>query len=293
MFFKGLLNKILPENLSKTRLSAVYAWKAIAYLNIGSYVEGVESAEHSIKLSPDADFGWKTAGRLYALVRQQDNNWLFKCADFWERFLQKFPHIAEAWAELGFVNWFISNGGEDLRFAEKSLVAFEKSLKLGFEDDGLVCDRLGHLYERKDNHQKAEICYKNAVQINAKDFGYCLGVCLMSLKRHKEALPYLLDAATLYQPDGLSWTNVGVCQVELGNIDEAITSYNKAISLDGNSEIAWFNLGGLYWNKRDVQNAIETWKTATSRFPEHELCKQVYEIVSHFGLLKDFNRTRV
>lgn len=269
------LDRISTATLPNRRLGIVYGWKAAAYLKLGKYVEGIVNAEKSLANSPDAQWAWQIAGKLYALARQHDQQGLSTAADFWERFIQKFPHFPEAWAELGFVCWFLKEKNKNATLSLRALYAFNKAALLGLEDDGLVWDRIGHLYEEKENLLDAENAYRRATHINPEQFGYCLGVCLMSLKKYEEALPLLLEAAKQHQPDAQSWIQVAICYLNLERTEEAITAYEKAIELDPETPESWFNLGGIYWNKRDIEKATAIWKEALKRFPKHILCDQV------------------
>lgn len=156
-------------------------------------------------------------------------------------------------------------------------------MKLGFEDDGLVWDRIGHLHQEADRWSDAELAYRRAARMNSKQFGYCHGVSLIALEKYDEALPLVLTAAQQHQPDALSWGQVAQCYLNMNQIDSAISAYNTAIKLAPNDPIAWFNLGGIYWNKKDAVNAVAIWKVAIERFPSHDLCAKAKELVEYVG----------
>lgn len=276
------LNKISLTSLSPNQSGTLYGWQAAAYLKLGCYAEGIAKAEDAIVMYPDAEWTWNIAGRLYALARRDNAQWIEPSVEFWNRFIDKYPQSCEAWAELGFVYWFLRDKSGKAELTQKALHAFTKAMMLGFEDDGLVWDRIGHLFEATGNLSEAENAYRKAVinNTNNKEFDYCLGVCLMSLGKYKEALPLVLAAAENHQPDALSWIQVAICQINLGNDDEAAIAYKKALNLDQSESMAWFNLGGIYWNKKDREQATIIWKEAMTRFPEHELCNQVKSLLA-------------
>ncbi len=112
------------------------------------------------------------------------------------------------------------------------MIAFSHAISLGFEDDGLVWDRIGHLYQDQGNWPEAEKWYRQAANQNPVAFGYCLGVSLIFLGRHEEALPWVREAAEKHQPDAKSWFQVALCLEKLGRIGESVDAYQKAISLD-------------------------------------------------------------
>ncbi len=269
------LNRIKTSHLSSYRLGSIYGWKAVAFMKLGYIVEGVASAEDAINAVPESEWAWLIAGRLYALARQKDYKWLGPAVTFWERFVTKYSDNAEAWAEFGYVYWFLREYKDKTNLSQLAHRAFLKAIDLGLEDSSLVWDRIGHLYQEQFNWQEAEKAYRQAAQMNPNQFGYCFGVSLIFLKRYEEALPWVLEAAQKHQPDAKSWFQVGVCKEKLGNFVEAVEAYEKAIQLDPNYPEPLFNLGGLYWNKGNISEGKATWEKALAKFPEHELCKRV------------------
>ena len=85
-------------------------------------------------------------------------------ADFWQRFIDKHPHNVEAWAELGYVYWFL--GGKKIGWIspQRAPLAFTKAVELGLDDGGLVWDRIGHLYQEQDRWKEAEKAYRQAAK---------------------------------------------------------------------------------------------------------------------------------
>lgn len=273
------LNKIKIVGLSPHRLASVQGWKAIAYMKLGKYPEGIAKSEDAIAILPDSEWSWNNAGRLYALIRQQDKFWLKPAAQFWERFVIKYPHQAEAWAELGFVYWFLRELGDKTNLSKRAFDAYQRAIKLGFEGDGLVWDHIGHLHQEKGIWEEAEKAYRQAAQNNSARFGYCHGVSLIFLERYEEALPLVMAAAQKHQPDAMSWFQVGVCYEKLGEIDKSVSAYKNALELNSNYPEAWFNLGGAYWNNRNFKKAKEIWEQAIIKFPDHPLCVRAKNLI--------------
>jgi len=268
------LDRISVAQLPLKYKSHVLGWKAYINLYLGNYDAGITNAEDALHYDQDEDWIWSIAGRLYALVRVQDKNWLELSEFFWKKFVNKYPINPEAWAELGFIYWFLNIKEPSNEIAENCLSSFEKAIDIGFDDDGLVYDRVGHLYQDRNNYKKAERAFRKAASKSLKDFGYCLGVSLILLGKYQEALKYVLDAAEKYQPDELSWFQVAHCYDKLGIFDKAEESYMKSIELNNDYPEAYFNLGGLYWNNNIIDKAIITWRIALEKFPTHELCSQ-------------------
>ena len=183
----------------------INSWKAYACLKLGKYAEGIACAEDAIANDLLNNWIWKIAGRLYALIRRHDSNWLEPAMKFWEKFLVKFPEKAEALAELGFIQFALVKKNINGDHSQKAINAFLKAIEFGFKDDGLVWDRIGHLYQDRSQWKDAENAFRKATLRSPEKFGYCLGVSLIFLNRIDEALPLVLDAAQKHQPDAMSW----------------------------------------------------------------------------------------
>jgi len=274
------LNRIISSSLTPEQLSWVQGWKAVAYMKQGLFPNAIAQVEEVLAHRPDWKWAWSLAGRLYSLARHEDETWLGPAEAFWRRFLVKYPEIAEAWAELGFVYWFLRKPGNGPRYSSLALEAFTKAINLGFQDDGLILDRIGHLYQDESNWTEAENWFRQAAQKNSGAFGYCFGVSLSFLGRYEEALPWVRDAAEKYQTDAMSWFQVALCLGNLGRFDEAVHTYKKVISLDQDYPQAWFNLGGLYWNAGNHEKAKTIWAEAKARFPGHLLDEQVDKLMN-------------
>jgi tetratricopeptide (TPR) repeat protein len=279
------LNRIAASRLSFKYQAAVHGWKANALLKLHRYTEGIAEAENALTNSPDSKWAWGVAGRLYALARQEDKKWLPAALEFWQRYAEKYPQNARAWAEMGYVCWFLRDVKDQRKLTQQALDAFQKSVELGLDDNALVIDRIGHLYQEKDNWVEAEKYFRKASSLNGPQFGFCHGVSLMRLDRHTDALPLLRAAAEHHQPDAMSWHELAICYERTGkananNLEMAEAAYKKAIEIDPNYAEAWFNLGGYYWNLHDMPNALSTWEIATQKFPRHKDCERVKALLA-------------
>ena len=114
------------------------------------------------------------------------------------------------------------------------------------------------------------------------EYGYCLGTSLNFLGRFEESLPLLVEQAEVFQPDAMSWFQVGVACEKLERFSEAIDAYNKAVLLDADYDLAIFNLGGVLWNSGDREQALLTWRRAMEQFPDHELTARLRSDLPHY-----------
>ncbi len=266
------LNRISETEIVPNRMHSLHSWKAMAYLKQGDYPTGIANAENAINIDDCDRWGWGIAGELYSRMRREDKSWLNASINFWNKFVAKFNDDANAWAELGFTYWSCNEIKKD--HSEDALNAFKKAIDLGYLDDGLVYDRIGHIYQDIDNWKEAEIYYKKAVVKSPEKFSYCYGVSLIFLGKYSEALPYVFDSATKFNTDAMSWFQVAVCHEKLGATEKAEEFYQKAIELDPQYTEAWFNLGGLHWNSQNFEKASIVWNEAISKFPDTKLADQ-------------------
>jgi len=266
------LNRIILARLSPVQRAAVHGWKAAIYLKMHGYPEAVASVEDALTDDDDANWAWACGGRVYSLVQNEGPEWLAAANGFWNRFVKRHPHRAEAWAQLGYGCRAIGRASAKGDWTSDALEYFNKAITLGYDGDGLVWDRIGHIHQDRGDWVQAERAFRKAYEKDAGQFGYCLGVSLIHLEQYESALPIVLAAAEKHQPDALSWFQVGVCYDRLGNHDEAIAAYERSSSLDPEYALSLFNLGGVHFNRKDLHKALDVWRTAFQRFPDHEQC---------------------
>lgn len=280
----GYLERIDETALAPSQQAAVCAWRAILYLRLRRYSEGITNGEHAIQADQDQVWAWQHTARLYAVARRQDKRWLRPASDFWRRFVKRFPESGQAWSELGFTLWFLREQAgetEGRALTEEALHAFESAVAHGPSDDALAWDRIGHLREDLHDMPDAERAFREAVARARSQFLYCLAECLISQRRFHDALPLAIESAEKCQRDAHGWSQVGRCYSELKMFADAREAYEKAIKLDPGYPNAWFELGGLYWNRGLSSDALAIWKDAVSRFPDHPLATRVREFLAN------------
>ena len=79
--------------------------------------------------------------------------------------------------------------------------------------------------------------------------------------------------------------NLGVALAKLGKSKEAIIHLEKAKELNPNLASTWLSLGGLYQTEGRINDAIETYKQYTSRFPNDPMVGKVTSLIQ--GLEKE------
>ncbi len=81
----------------------------------------------------------------------------------------------------------------------------------------------------------------------------------------------------------MSWFQVAQARLGVGDIEGSIFAYEKAIELDKDYDLAWFNLGGVCWNNKHTEKAIEIWREAVLRFPNHNIANELKKKLPFFS----------
>jgi tetratricopeptide (TPR) repeat protein len=277
------LNTISMETLSSAQRACIYNLKATAYYKTNSLEMAIANIEDSIYLNSENEWSWMAGICFYSEMRRSNSSWNSNALKYFLSFIERYPVNSRAWAELAYIYLHKKMGSKSRKdeYHEKAKEAFLKSVSFGLTHDGLVYDKIGHLYQDEDDWENAKIYFQKAKEIDYGKFGYCYGVSLISLGECEEALPIVLDSATKYHKDALSWFQVAYCYETMKQFDNAIIAYKKAIELDEKYELAWFNLGGLYWNNNNKTKAKNIWNKAVELFPKNSLCNKVKELLAN------------
>ena len=276
-------SKIDLRELPLHQALSVLGWRAIAELDAGAPRGAVKAIGTALRLSHETEWLWLTAGRIYAIGRRVEKSVREDAANFWPQFVRRFPAVAGGWEELGLL---LFRERQSISYSDLSFQcehALEKAIALGSED-ALVWDRLGHLYQERDDWAAAEEKYRFAAAKDAAAHGECLASALIHLEQYADALPWAESAAIRYQRDARSWTKLAECYQKLRRSCDAESAFKTALDLDSSYEFAWFNLGGFYWNAKRRDEAVATWAEAIRRFPESSSVEQVQRLVLAAGL---------
>jgi tetratricopeptide (TPR) repeat protein len=103
-----------------------------------------------------------------------------------------------------------------------------------------ICVQIGHMYNHKGNHHRAEMWYRRAVKISASTNNLVfLGSCLAREGRFDEAEHLLCRAVKVESsnPDE-AYYNLAIIFRNTGRYDEALVCLERAIELDPDYELA-------------------------------------------------------
>jgi len=278
----SVFDAIAVGELPSKHYSTVEGWKAFAYSRLGQHQNAILHVEQAIKARPSAEWTWRQGGQVYGLARRTDVAFLQPSLEFFQRFTTKFPDDPEAWAELGNTYWIIHHRTPTQESLDAACTSFHRALELGFDASDVLWDRLGHAHQERGELDLAEKAFRKACEKDER-YAYCLGVCLITQGKYKEALPLVLRDAESIHRDTRSWFQVALCYANSGRPDQAEVAYIRAIHLDPDYAHAWYNLGGLYWNEGNLRKATRIWKRALQKFPDFDRAEEVRDVLSKLG----------
>lgn len=126
---------------------------------------------------------------------------------------------------------------------------------------------LGNLYLLREDFAKAEPELREAKELGEENDAYgppfvaevenSLGVVLVHLKRHDEAIALLRSAASniLNRNPHLAWGNLGWAYYEKGQYNEAITALTQSVRQQARFCLGFYRLGKTYVAVRDFERA--------------------------------------
>jgi tetratricopeptide (TPR) repeat protein len=133
--------------------------------------------------------------------------------------------------------------------------------------------------EKEGNRLKAVKSYREAYELDRRDFGTLMKLGLMHLNSDakaevkkdsiKLALDYFTKARALKPDDTLANLMLGKSFEELGKTQEAIKYFVAAANLEPNNVLLKENLGRIYFENKDFKNAIEVFNKIVMAYPDN------------------------
>lgn len=279
------LDQAVFTDTTCAKAASVAGWRANVLFNIGDVSAGFREINGLLAQADRVPWVWPFFSRLVASFGRSSSESARHALGFWRRFLDAHPETSGGCREMLLTMLYLRAQGEDIGWSYKEFLGeFDKHIKHIDKTDevAFLWDRLGHWAQDEFEWSEAERCFRKAYDLAGGDYGYCLGTALNFLKRFEESLPILLEQAESIQPDAMSWSQLGDAYCGLEQLEQAIDCYKKAIDFDPNYERAMFNLGGIYWNRGDRVEALDIWRTAVERFPDHELTAKLQDDLPMF-----------
>lgn len=93
--------------------------------------------------------------------------------------------------------------------------------------------------QKEDLHHAAQRIWEGYYSIGETiDIAFYLGVLLLELRLHREAMPFFHESVAAYGPQAAATYNLGLCYFGLGELEEALACMNDALKLDENLQLA-------------------------------------------------------
>ena len=273
------LDNVSQRRGSALRLAPVMGWKAKVLFDLDRYEEAFAMVDAIVAFDGSEGWEWPWCARLIQEHGTRTSTQSVKALRFWRAFLRVYPNDKSALAQEFTCASKAQMAGRPTGvtlegFARKGKVL----LTLDGVDSGFVWDRIGHWAQTEGDWRSAEASYRQAYALDPSRYAYCLGTALNHLHRWDEALVVLTPETALTE-DAMYWFQVAVARDKLGDAASAIRDYRRALELDPTYAAAHFNLGGVLWNNGLTQEAVEVWREAITRFPQHSLVGTLLENV--------------
>jgi tetratricopeptide (TPR) repeat protein len=211
----------------------------------------------------------RCARAVYNYARSDESS-ISRAIRFWDSYLRMRPRDRDAQKERLLCFAYAKMHQQSVPFDYARYVAEVSAfLEADSTDAAHLWDRVGHWAEEDGDWEQAELQYRKAYSLEPNNYGHCLGVALNALGRFDQALPILMEQATMHHPTANSWFEVGRTQERIGDISACKESYQRVLDIDPEHASAVFGLGGAYWNGRLRDEAIDIWSDAIRRFPSH------------------------
>ncbi|NOT61423.1 MAG: tetratricopeptide repeat protein [Acidobacteria bacterium] len=170
------------------------------------------------------------------------------------------------------------NKGRELAQANNSKAAVEelKAAVTLHADFALAHNELGVQYLKLGQLNQAIETLRTAVKLAPEAFNPCLnyGIALLNKKDFTPAEAQLRQAVKKQDISPTAHMYLGITLISLRLHDEAEKELQRAITLGGNEiSLAHYYLGGIYWGKREYQqaaNELDTYLKLTPQAPEAE-----------------------
>jgi tetratricopeptide (TPR) repeat protein len=272
------LDQAVFTDSTRTKAAGVAGWRANVLFNMGQGSAAFREI-NGLLVQADSDLWiWPFFACLVASFGRTTTENARRALGFWRRYVGAHLESSAGKRELLLATFYLWTEGQDVgRTYAEFRDEFEKQIEQVDDKDeaAFLWDRLGHWAQDDEDWAEAERCFRKAFGLAGGHYGYCLGTALNFLGRFEVSVPILLGQSEGIQPDAMSWFQLGAAYAGLDQSDNAIKAYEKALALDPEYDLAMFNLGGVRWNSGDKVEALSVWKTAITRFPDHELAAKL------------------
>jgi S1-C subfamily serine protease len=184
------------------------------------------------------------------------NNQYKEAAVILQTLLERYPHSALGYRELGDVYWSLG------RYAD-SAEAYRRAVTLNPQYQA-AWRELGESYEEMLSYPKAIAAYREAIKIDSSDAGiwHSLGRALSHEEQYFEAVGALRKSIQIRPSNGIVWSDLGHAYLKLNKIQDAASALREAIRLEPDEPVAWYRLGLAYNGMGRFSDEISAYERA-------------------------------
>jgi len=179
--------------------------------------------------------------------------------------LTAFEHAYEIDPEWPATQYFLGLTYDQLDRNEDAIVYFSYSLNNGFEQPGVVKQKLADLYFEVENYEKAVKLHEELLALNRSEVGAFvrpIWLYLDFLDEPQKAYELAELAVKLFPENAEALNLLGWSQTGTGELEAALTNLTLALDLDPTLASAHYNLGKLYEEQKETQKALDSYKKA-------------------------------
>ena len=252
--------KEVIDSLINPSRATYHFLKGCKYLETKSYKEALNFFKDAIKIDPKFSKAYGGMAKVFI-----ENNQLDKAEKVLQEAIKVNKSYIEGYHLLGEIY-------EKKNNFEKAIEYFEKAYSLNPKNSERTFN-LGNLNIKTKNYSKAKEYFQNLKKEakNNKELLLKVGDILLENELTDDAINFYNKLADELPNYLVVYNRLGIAYRKQKKFDEAIESYNKAL-IFGNKEDerVYYNIGRCYFDKGDIEKAIEYMKKALKINPKFE-----------------------
>jgi tetratricopeptide (TPR) repeat protein len=244
-FFNQTVGLIPEGREADVEGTALYFYRANAYIDLGDYERAIADFNHAIQLDVEYDIAYNNRGIAYLNLGDYER----AIADF-DHTIQLDSVSAAAYNNRG-------NAYADLGDYEQAIADFNHAIQLNAEVAFVYFNR-GIIYLNLGDYERSIDDFTHAIQLDDKYAGAYVerGITYASLGDYEQAIDDFTHAIQLDISLVQAYYNRGITYASLGNYEQAVDDFTHAIQLDTEyADIYWgrgfayYNLGNEYYEQ--------------------------------------------
>ncbi|MCJ7582456.1 MAG: tetratricopeptide repeat protein [Candidatus Aminicenantes bacterium] len=170
---------------------------------------------------------------------------------------------------------------------EEAVSAYKEAIALNAAQWGYFFN-LGLALKKMENRDASIEAFREALKLNPNSYSCFseLGEALAKKEDYEEAKTFYLKATELSPDDPDAFYNLGVVLTNLGNSEEALKYFLRAVDVQADYVDALYQIGTIYIGKGQTEDAVKNLEKFLELAPEHPnaaIAKQLLEYLKKQG----------